>query len=131
MCWYTYLKPEKEIAQEDINVYKILYKKNNKYFSYVREFCYEKGKTYNIDELKMELIDERLIGNTINKIPTINEGFHSYDGNCCLFFHPTERYIEIRDDDEGEIIDYYPIMDKKSIFRGTFIIPKGSEYYKQ
>ena len=100
MCFrIQYNVKESLTADKDIVVYKILYKKENKYISLYQYFKYKPNKIYRLKK-KLKLID------SIN----IEEGFHSYNE-----YEVKRKYI-------------LPGF-RKEIVRVECIIPKGSQYY--
>ena len=116
MCW-TSKNVEKEIASEDIKVFKIV---TNEGISYFEGFPYTLNKQYKIDKIN---IREK------KNCFSVQKGFHSYSkdckilekrhpygfkiGKCCVFYNhlPLCSYINSK------------------IIKMECIIPKDSEYY--
>ena len=121
MCWSVEKDKNPEVyhktAQEDIEVYKFGNVCNDNCFHpYFYENLGYKKDTLN-NEIKLEIIDG-IVVDRFYKNPSENfliiEGYHSYSGEC---FYDCRLHM----------------LDERYLFAshiGTFIIPKGSEYYE-
>lgn len=115
MCWFGKIG-QKQIAQEDTRVLKVLRVKDDKYYAYWFPFEYEFGKLY-----------ETELGVKCKDYVEIAEGFHCYSNLLGVVKKENRCTIQIMDY-SGAKLDWY---------RGTFYklvlvactIPKGSEYY--
>ena len=83
MCWITNKKLKFKIAKENIPIYKICRKENDKILSYFKRFEYELGCLYNTNfEIAVDA-----------KMSEIYKGFHSYSLNKTYY---EKRYDNIR-----------------------------------
>ena len=130
MCWRidkkTFKKnPEKyhKIAEEDIVVYKFGWESDGNFFPcYYLEFGYEPNSIN--EKVSLKLIDkgERVcIGTYYNYI---DEGYHSYSGECGIINSFYDIGVYSKNDNEKQF-DFYQCDTI-----GKFIIPKGTEYYE-
>ena len=114
MCWIS-KECIKQIAEEDIPVFKIV---NRDKTSVFRNFLYEENTEYSLGE------EIYVYGNTILNF-LIYEGFHSYCKKC---------EIEITDIESKEffrVIDLLGtvLLGHKSLLILECLIPKGATYY--
>lgn len=139
MCWEIKRckfdkNPEKyhKIAKKDIFVYKIGYEEDNGFSPYFRDEFIYKPNIFN-DEIKLHM--KIWCFETFG----INEGYHSYSGECFIEqYCKYDDFVGIYSHRNGKVITYdctkYDIEEKnikiKMASIGKFIIPKGSEYYK-
>ena len=83
MCWITNKKLKFKIAKENIPIYKICRKEDDKILSYFKRFEYELGCLYNTNfEIAVDA-----------KMSEIYKGFHSYSLNKTYL---EKRYDNIR-----------------------------------
>lgn len=83
MCWITNKKLKFKIAKENIPIYKICRKENDKVLSYYKKFEYRLGRLY---ETTFEVA-------FYDKMSEIDKGFHSYSLNKTYLY---KRYDNIR-----------------------------------
>ena len=129
MCWRIEKKlfnknPEKyhKIAEEDITVYKFGCKIDGKFFpSYYPEFGYEPNSIN--DKVSLKVIKKRIVYLGTH-YDYIDEGYHSYSGECGIINSFYDIGVYSKNDNEKNL-DYYWGEDI-----GVFIIPKGTEYYE-
>ena len=130
MCWIINKKafeanPERyhNIAQEDIIVYKVGYKKYNKFRPFYKKMFSYKAKSLN-DEISLHMDSKD------NVYYFIGEGYHSYSEECNLIscLRDGEKTFDIESSKGYRVMPMYLV--KQSIIIGKFIIPKGSEYYE-
>lgn len=120
MCWISNQLPIKNVALEDIPVFKVMILLGNsrlisKYYS----FEYRIGETYSMNN--DEIILHRLKYGYI-----IEEGFHSYSSDSKIEVHPDMMEIlNARD----MCVDRMSIYSECTYVKVECIIPKGSEYY--
>lgn len=129
MCWRISFNKNpddyRKIADKDITVYKIGYMTAECNFSgpLYKNFTY-KPNVLNMG-VKLSVEDKQILSfDKIHYEYQINEGYHSYSEKCCLkktFRHSTKIITE----DMGIIYHYGATFSA-----GKFIIPKGTEYYK-
>ena len=104
MCWIGNTK-DKKIAEKNIPIIKICFKKAGKIISLIYNFEYVLNKVYTTK--------------LITEFPsTINHGFHSYAKECEL-----QNFVYIYNDNLYLVSRYIPIY----LVNGY--IPKGSIYY--
>lgn len=135
MCWRSdkveYQK--KKIADEDIEVFKIVQNICGDYFSSIYQgFRYDIGNEY---EQEMET------GNVINTSITseeyisqilIHRGLHSYSSKD-VGINPAGKnmeYLCITSIRKNHVIDSFLIEEYANMYKLNCIIPKGSEYYE-
>ena len=83
MCWFTNKKLKFKIAKENIPIYKICSKEDDKILSYYKKFEYRLGWLYNTNfEVAFD-----------DKMSEIYKGFHSYSLNKTYY---EKRYDNIR-----------------------------------
>lgn len=83
MCWITNKKLKFKIAKENIHIYKVCRKEDNKILSYFKHFEYRLGWLYNTNfEVAVD-----------TKMSEIYKGFHSYSSNKTYY---EKRYDNIR-----------------------------------
>ena len=121
MCWITNKKLKFKIAKENIPIYKICRKEDDKILSYYKKFEYRLGWLYNTNfEVAFD-----------DKISEIYKGFHSYSLNKTYYkkrydiirVFKNESFIElIRNSNSNKLDDYSFGM----VVSGY--IPKGSAY---
>ena len=129
MCW-TWQKIERpvpSIAKEDIRVIKIVdpywETPNGGCISKNTHFPYEKEKTY-------ETIDPLYSGVSLLNRWEIHEGFHSYSDNAEFTVFVKDYYKYIRTYPENTEYSYYDFFSLDKFVFALFVLPKGSEYYK-
>lgn len=115
MCWLGY-STQKHVAEKDIEVYKIGTIRGTKFVCEFKSFFYKKGVVNKELIIKEETHWSGCIA--------INEGYHSY-----------ERVSIKYDSLSGKTKSIYRGYVLQSYYDGfydlaTFIIPKGSIYYK-
>ena len=120
MCWITFDKPlKKSIAEKDIPIFKVCTKSArflNTVRSYFKDYYYQLGIVYELS---------CIIPLEINDCFEIDEGFHSYLANCCVFTHDVFDDLWVRTKLSMRYLCYY---DSRAI-KVSGYIPKGSEYY--
>ena len=119
MCWIG-RKDTKQVAKRDFYVYKIGLVMGNTFTSLYQKYIYRIKRSNPIIPLKP--VEDK---NGITKIET---GYHSYK-EVAIGFYPKNPYF--RNIYLGDVITGY--IDKfecySALYVGTFIVPKGSEYY--
>ena len=112
MCWNG-RSEQKQVAEKDVEVYKIGLGYDNRFIGEFQNFSYKKG-----------VINKGLVLRETHWMDSISieEGDHSYKRVSTEFISGRTRYIYL-----GYRLHYYPygIYDL-----ATFIIPKGSIYYE-
>lgn len=136
MCWkidkWTYCQDCKrynKVAEKDIEVYKIGYKKYNKFTSYFRDDFSYKANIPN-EEIKLYMDSNHLYDFCVDK------GHHSYSGECNYFYliwigneaFNIESPLKIYKGEKEKPIRFIEEFINNSINIGKFIIPKGTEY---
>ena len=127
MCWIG-TKTDKKIADRDIPVSKIVYKKNNEFYSVYHHFKYELNKVYKTDLTCCDCwANSEYVTISIGfhcwkantNIPTLTNTYYiissNWTGNC--------KYIGLISINAKILPECYDI----AIIEG--IIPKGSIYY--
>lgn len=131
MCW-TIIKKNSDdnakkyhnIAKKDIIVYKIGVKNYNNFRSYIYSDFHYKTNSLN-DEISLEICE-------CDIMDVILEGYHSYYGKCKIYYGKYKPdKVSVYNKEEIKIENYFSegISFLYEII-GKFIIPKGSEYYK-
>ena len=127
MCWAEKLENVNiQIADRDIEVYKVVYKANKKSCkSCVRGFMYEANTLYKIPSIELEKYYIHRMYSVISMI-YIQEAYHSYTKlQYTLKKVDTESTIY-----KGIIVGRHLMSIKidNPYYVATFIIPKGSQY---
>lgn len=125
MCWIG--RKEEAIrleAEKDIEVFKIIYEtEKKKYISYYWGF-----------EYKRDMIEKQeLRTSNINDSILAHSGFHSYKSLDMLNVTNNTQGINVcvrSINGSGTIDNVSSIYGKDKLIIAKFIIPKGSEYYK-
>ena len=132
MCWRSRIKPVINVANKDIEVYKILFSSdgNDVGISLITKYTYLKEEVN-----KMKNGNSLPVSFDIDETYNIDEGFHSYDGKCKFLFGKNffEQEIFCLYDiacTEKTIYKEKLITVPKSCVIGLFIIPSGSHYYE-
>ena len=121
MCWFTNKKLKFKIAKENIPIYKICSKEDDKILSYYKKFEYRLGWLYNTNfEVSFD-----------DKMSEIYKGFHSYSLNKTYYekrydnirVFKNESFIERILESDGNKLDAYSFGIVVSGY-----IPKGSTY---
>lgn len=121
MCWITNKKLKFKIAKENIPIYKICRKEDDKVLSYYKKFEYRLGWLYNTNfEVAFD-----------DKMSEIYKGFHSYSLNKTYYekrydiirVFKNESFIERILESDGNKLDAY-----SSCIVVSGYIPKGSAY---
>ena len=121
MCWFTNKKLKFKIAKENISIYKICCKEDDKILSYYKKFEYRLGWLYNTNfEVAFD-----------DKMSEIYKGFHSYSLNKTYYekyydiirVFKNESFIELILESDGNKLDAYSFGIVVSGY-----IPKGSAY---
>ena len=79
MCWRSRIKPVINVANKDIEVYKILFSSDG----YNHGYSLILGYTYTKEEINKN--NEFGKYSFCEGIWSIEDGYHSYDGNCKFF----------------------------------------------
>lgn len=121
MCWFTNKKLKFKIAKENIPIYKICSKEDDKILSYYKKFEYRLGWLYNTNfEIAFD-----------DKMSEIYKGFHSYSLNKTYY---EKRYDIIRVFKNESFIELIfnsnsnRLNDYSSGVVVSGYIPKGSAY---
>ena len=121
MCWFTNKKLKFKIAKENIPIYKICCKEDDKILSYYKKFEYRLGWLYNTNfEVAFD-----------DKMSEIYKGFHSYSLNKTYY---EKRYDIIRVFKNESFIELILESNSNRIAEcpsGIVVsgyIPKGSAY---
>ncbi len=120
MCWRSIKGGSNKIAEEDIPVFKVIYRldsDNRLRAVYNSSFLYNTGVVYQEEPLK-------LIYYPYQGIYIVNEGFHSYSPEC--FIQTTCTLVLIKTD--SYILDCIYRPYEGEVLKANCIIPKGSEY---
>ena len=121
MCWFTNKKLKFKIAKENIPIYKICCKEDDKILSYYKKFEYRLGWIYNTNfEVTFD-----------DKMFEIYKGFHSYSLNKTYYekrydiirVFKNESFIELIFNSNSNKLDAYSFCIVVSGY-----IPKGSVY---
>lgn len=121
MCWITNKKLKFKIAKENIPIYKICCKEDDKILSYYKKFEYRLGCLYNTNfEVAVD-----------TKMSEIYKGFHSYSLNKTYYekrydiirVFKNESFIELIFNSNNNKLDAYSFCIVVSGY-----IPKGSAY---
>ena len=121
MCWITNKKLKFKIAKENIPIYKICRKEDDKILSYYKKFEYRLGWLYNTN-FEVALDD---------KMSEIYKGFHSYSLNKTYY---EKRYDNIRVFKNENFIELIFNSNSNRLNDYSFgivvsgYIPKGSAY---
>ena len=143
MCWtidknefVKFPKSYHKIADKDIEVYKLgnISEDDNCFHSYFKKCFSYKPNVLN-EEIKLNLEEDEDEDEDLHLqyfYYNINEGYHSYSGECKYFYEIWPRgkvfCVEtINKEKPASFIGDY--IDKINII-GEFIIPKGTEYYE-
>mgnify|MGYP004563870343 CR=1 FL=1 len=121
MCWVS-CRVTKQVAKRDFYVYKIGIVIGTTFCSLLRKHIY-RTKGVNIPILLEPKRDNRSI------MTSIERGYHSYKEVALEFtsyYKESWRRIYLGDAVRG-YVDDLTFYDKR--YLGTFIVPKGSEYY--
>lgn len=121
MCWITNKKLKFKIAKENIPIYKICRKENDKILSYFKRFEYKLDCLYNTN-FEVSLTTDDVI---------IYKGFHSYSLNKTYLENrynnirvfKNENFIELIFNSNSNKLNDYPFGIVVSGY-----IPKGSAY---
>ena len=121
MCWITNKKLKFKIAKENIPIYKICRKEDNKILSYFKNFEYKLGWRYNTNF--------EVAVNT--KMSEIYKGFHSYSLNKTYYekryniirVFKNESFIELTFNSNSNILNGHSFCIVVSGY-----IPKGGAY---
>ena len=121
MCWFTNKKLKFKIAKENIPIYKICRKEDDKILSYFKDSEYELGCLY----------DTNFEVSFNTKKPEIYKGFHSYSLNKTYYekrydiirVFKNESFIELIFNSNGNKLDTYSFGIVVSGY-----IPKGGAY---
>ena len=121
MCWTGDDTAVRKIAERDFYVYKIGIVIGTTFCSLLRKHIY-KTKGINIPILLEPKRDSRSI------MTSIERGYHSYKEVALEFtsYKESWRRVFLGDAVRG-YVDDLTFYDKR--YLGTFIVPKGSEYY--
>lgn len=121
MCWITNKKLKFKIAKENIPIYKICRKEDDKILSYYKKFEYRLGWLYNTNfEVAFDA-----------KISEIYKGFHSYSLNKTYY---EKRYDNIRVFKNESFIELIRNSNSNKLNDYSFgivvsgYIPKGCAY---
>jgi hypothetical protein len=120
MCWCSgwVETPGRRIAEDDIPVFKILYKTlEGKYISPHRSYSYNIGEVYKSD-IVLSVLDNYFV---------IDVGLHSYSIDCVIDINTYG--ILVNDIGSHFILDSYYQCSSSPVLMNC-IIPKGSTYYK-
>lgn len=119
MCWIG-RKNTKQIAKRDFYVYKIGVVLGNTFVSLFQKHIYRIKGSNPIIPLKPIKNDYEII--------EIEAGYHSYKEVAIEFYpqNPYFRNIYLGDAIKGFVDD---LILYSHLYLGTFIVPKGSEYY--
>ena len=121
MCWITNKKLKFKIAKENIPIYKICRKEDDKILSYFKHFEYRLGRLYNTNfEVAFD-----------TKMSEIYKGFHSYSLNRTYYekrydvikVYKNESFIELIFNSNSNRLNDYSFGIVVSGY-----IPKGSAY---
>lgn len=119
MCWIG-RKDNKQVAKRDFYVYKVGLVMGNTFISLFQKYIYRIKRNNPIIPLKPVEDNCGMI--------KIEDGYHSYKEVAIEFCHktPYSRNIYLGDAVMGYVdgLEYY-----SHLYLGTFIVPKGSEYY--
>lgn len=123
MCWNSHKTPVSQIADSDINIFKIVRKTPiaERSKSLFFNFEYNLKEPYSLSE-KLE-VDVRFHFNYREFI--INEGFHSY--HPTVYLRTTSHVIEVLVSPYEFHIGWIPYFDE--LVKAHGIIPKGSQYF--
>ena len=118
MCWIG-RKTTKQVAKRDFYVYKVGLVIGNTFTSLFQKYIYRIKRSNPIIPLKP--VEDK------NGITTIETGYHSYKEVAIEFYsNPYFRDIYLGDAIKG-FVDELRLYSH--LYLGTFIVPKGSEYY--
>lgn len=118
MCWIG-RKNTKQVAKRDFYVYKVGLVIGNTFTSLFQKYIYRIKRSNPIIPLKP--VEDK------NGITTIETGYHSYKEVAIEFCqNPNFRDIYLGDAILG-FVDELRLYSH--LYLGTFIVPKGSEYY--
>lgn len=119
MCWISKGTAIKKIAERDFYVYKIGQVWNNIFISHIKKYQY-------IPKCSNRTIP-LIIRNLGAGSDIIREGYHSYKWVAIDNIHPGNRCLYI-----GNYIPSLKVSleEYKHCCVGTFIIPKGAEYFE-
>lgn len=125
MCWAERLENVNiQIADKDIEVYKVVYKADKKSCkSCIRGFMYEANTLYKIPTLEHDEIARRY------KVLKIEKAYHSYTGMqfvCNSTFRVVKGVYRYKSIILGNIRMF--ISFENDGYIATFIIPKGATY---
>lgn len=118
MCWIG-RKTTKQVAKRNFYVYKVGLVIDNTFISLFQKYIYRIKRDNTIISLKPVEVE--------NGIVTIETGYHSYKEVAIEFSQdPYLRDIYLGDAINGFVNE---LRLYSHLYLGTFIIPKGSEYY--
>lgn len=118
MCWIG-RKNTKQVAKRDFYVYKVGLVMGKTFISLFQKYIYRIKRSNPIIPLKP--VEDK------NGITTIETGYHSYKEVAIEFCqNPNFRDIYLGDAILGFVDD---LKLYSHLYLGTFIVPKGSEYY--
>lgn len=123
MCWKSEKKPILYEAKKDIPICKVcLIGVNKDIYSYYYRQLYKLNKRYQMDKsLNVQLYE--FFNDARNNFYYVNEGFHSYEKNCCIKRTFEGCVIKNKYDDT---LDYH-IRGNIALVSGC--IPKGAKYF--
>ena len=121
MCWITNKKLKFKIAKENIPIYKICRKEDDKILSYFKHFEYKLGRLYNTNfEVAVDI-----------KMSEIYKGFHSYSLNKTYYEKRYDIISVFKNESFIELIfnsNSNRLNDYSSGIVVSGYIPKGSAY---
>ena len=141
MCWKGSTQ-QRKVADKDIEVYKVMYKYQDKYLPYYKysEFHYEPGTLYTQELIPLS------ISFYSPDLCDIKIGFHSYshkstipmitNSNCIRISTPRGTLIAEYRGYSSETMDIYPtwycgkIEVNREIHIVMCVIPQGATYYE-
>ena len=118
MCWISFNKPIKMIAEKDIPVVKFVYKRQGGYQSVYYRYPYKIG-----DEVTSTII--------FGGENYIREGLHSYIP-CSIYLEGWHSYyicVKLKNSCFNVDTLFSEYDDGSTLVQMNCIIPKGSEYY--
>ena len=121
MCWITNKKLKFKIAKENIPIYKICRKEDDKILSYFKHFEYRLGWLY---ETNFEVAVD-------TKMSEIYKGFHSYSLNKTYYEKRYDDIIVFKNESFFELIFNLNSNKLNNYSFGVVVsgyIPKGSAY---
>ena len=123
MCWYSYKKPVRKIADKDITCWKVVHLTDLGFKSIYFGKFYEIHKRYSIrDEL---YIHEMYVPSNTTRYD-IHKGFHSYNNK--VFIKENDYQKIVMNENEEMWYDIFHSMSNLHIIKCT--IPEDSIYYE-